>query len=145
MSTEKIITGLTPHLETAEKAVAAVKDPRLREIAFGRILDHLLASHNPGSDKTSSVSTEKYLAKQTSKTTTSTGVTAWLKELVEEGVFAEPKSIRQIIQELSNRSHHLRSTDLTRQMQQLCHEKTLRRRKQAPAGGGKELFHWSNW
>ena len=145
MNSNNATTDLTPHLEIAEKAVAAVKDPRLREIAFGRILDHLLASKNSDPSKTDFAVIGKQPGGKPKTKTASTGTSAWLRELVDEGFFAEPKSIKQILQELSNRSHHLRGTDLTRQMQQLCHDKLLRRRKQASASGGKEVFHWSNW
>ena len=143
MSSEQ--TNLTPQLEAAEKAVAAVKDPRLREIAFSRILDHLLSSKNSDTSRAASVATRKQTRNQIKASTASTGTSAWLRELVDEGFFAEPKSIKQTLQELSNRSHHLRGPDLTRQIQQLCHGRILRRRKQAPADGGKEVFHWSNW
>ena len=145
MSTRKTTTDLTPDLETAEKAVAAVKNPRLREIAFGRILDHLLSSKNPDPVKSTRAETRKTTPEKRDAKASSSGVTAWLRELVDEGLFSEPRSMKEILQELSDCSHHLRGTDLTRQLQNLCHDKILRRRRQAPAGGGREVFHWSNW
>jgi hypothetical protein len=145
MSAEKTAADLTPHIEAAEKAVAAVKDPRLREIAFGRILDHLLATNSSTPVRANHAAAEGTVLKKSKTKAGSTGVTAWLRELVEEGFFSDPQSVKNIIQEFGNRSHHVRGTDLTRQLQNFCHDKVLRRRKQMPADGGKEVFHWSNW
>lgn len=135
----------TSDLETAELAVAAVKDPRLREIAFGRILDHLLTSKEPKADCEPASAKPKPSTEKAEQKRSSSGVTAWLRELVDERFFSEPKSMSQILEELSNRSHHLRAQDLTKQLQCFCHDKALRRRKQAPADGKREVFHWSNW
>src|SRR5262245_46132716 len=145
MNNEMTGADLSPHIETAEKAVAAVKDPRLREIAFARILDHLLTSKNSAPAKSNHAVSKKPGRQARETKAASTGVTAWLRELVDEGFFSEPRPMKQIIQELSNRSHHLRDTDLTRQLQNFCHDKLLRRRKQSSAEGGREVFHWSNW
>jgi len=143
MNIKNLAVDLAPHLEAAEKVVVSIKDPRLREIAFGRILDHLLApGKNSNFDGAVSPTVSKQLAK---KPKSSGGVTAWLQELVADSFFSEPRSAKQILDELSNRSHHLRGADLTRQLQKLCHTKVLRRRKQSPVAGGAELFHWSNW
>jgi len=145
MNPKTIAKKLTPHLHTAEEAVANVKDPRLREIAFGRILDHLLGTGHNNPDHTSPSGVEKRPSGKIKAKPASTGVMAWLKELVGEGFFSEPRSMNQIIEELNNRSHHLKAGDLTKQMQLLCHAKLLRRRKQPSVAGGKVLFHWSNW
>src|SRR5580765_4555823 len=103
---------LTPHVKTAEAAVATITDPRLREIAFGRILDHLLKSQNA-----TSVGQRTTVRKSTStrpvSRNPSNGVRAWVRELVTDSFFSEPKSLKHILEELSNRSHHLRMTDLT--------------------------------
>jgi hypothetical protein len=144
MNMDTTVHDLTPHVQTAEKAVATITDPRLREIAFGRILDHLLKSQGTVSETTTGSASRKR-SPNTSGRRSSQGVRAWMRELVDEQFFSEPKSLKQIVEELSNRSHHLRSTDLTSPLQNLCHNKVLRRRKQAGAGGGKEVLHWSNW
>jgi hypothetical protein len=144
MNTQSTTTELTLNLQTAEAVVAIVKDPKLREIAFGCVLKHLLGKKK-GDPVEPAVAAPLGRVKKSVRPSSSNGTMAWLNELVSEGFFSQPKSVKQIIQELSNRSHHLRGADLTRQLQQLCHDRMLRRRKQAASEGGKEVFHWSNW
>lgn len=138
----------TALIAQAEKAVANVKDDRLRGIAFERVLDHLLStsggqtiSHQPTHTTTHKQSSANKHAEQKP----ATGTLAWLTELYEEGFFREAKCLKDISEELSNRSHRLKSTDLTFPLQKLCHDKKLRRNKQAPAEGGRKVFHWYNW
>src|SRR5438093_700611 len=95
MNTEMTAAHLTPYIETAEKAVATVKDPRLREIAFGRILDHLLASKKPDPVKSNHAATKKLGREKREAKAAPTGVTAWLRELVDEGFFSEPRFMKE--------------------------------------------------
>ena len=145
MSTDDIMQDLVSSLEIANGAVAAVEDQRLREIAFGRILDYLLASKKSGGAILTEGPSTESLARKLERKKPSKGASAWLRELTSDGFFTQPRSLKEILQELSNRSHHLRRTDLTSPLQHLCHDKVLRRRKQAAADSVKEVFHWSNW
>lgn len=136
-------------IANAENAVANVKDNRLREIAFERVLDHLLIS----SDQSGAL---RRIGKRPIKSTPlnqtpkaerrkKEGPLSWLRELTEEGFFVQPKSLKDILKELSNRSHRLRPTDLTLPLQTLCHERKLRRERQSASEGEKKVFHWYNW
>lgn len=135
----------------AEKAVADVKDPKLREIAFSQVLSHLLSS---SSDVEEPVRQKRGAASKVRKSPNSSARTAkakvdgpkgWLRELADEDFFAKPQSLRQILEELGNRSHHLPATGLTSPLQSLCHEKVLRRKRMPPADGKAPVYHWSNW
>ncbi len=134
-------------IKQAEEAVANVKDERLREIAFERVLDHLLSGTDDQAGSGHQIKTEVHKSKLTRKESAkpASGTLAWLADLHEEGFFKEPKSLKDILEELSNRSHLLKSTDLTWPLQKLCHDKMLRRRQQVPAEGGHKVFHWYNW
>ncbi len=135
-------------IDKAQSAVANVKDDQLRGIAFGRILDHLLSdssTHDLPRTQSRNVSKSPTHRAMSPKQSTSTGTLAWLTDLHEEGFFKEPKSLKEIVQELSNRSHRLKSTDLTWPLQKLCHDKKLRRNQQVPAEGSRKVFHWYNW
>ena len=137
-------------LEDAEKQVAGIKDEKFREIAFSKLVSHLLdgnSSVNGDDDdsrKKPKVKTAKRVASNAGKSKTE-GPKAWLEELIDEKFFSKPKSSADIREELETRSHHLSATAITFPLQTLCHEKKLRRKKIAPENGGKVALHWVNW
>jgi hypothetical protein len=133
-------------VKTAEEAVGAMKDPKLREIAFAQVLAKLLGrdkepparpaqgSKGDGATKAGESSGKK-----------ASGVTAWLRELISEGFFATPRHVQTILQELEERGHHLKPQDITKQLGLLCVAKELRRKKLPPTGGKAPVWHYSNW
>ncbi len=137
-------------LEDAEKQVAGIKDVKFREIAFSKLVSHLLDGSTSDSDgegspeKKSKAKPMKRGAGKAPKAKTD-GPKAWLEELINEKFFSKPKSSADIREELESRSHHLRATDLTGPLALLCHEKLLRRKKMASEKGGKTFWHWVNW
>ncbi|MEO7991365.1 MAG: hypothetical protein ABI663_17570 [Chryseolinea sp.] len=150
----------TKVFEDAEKAVAGIKNERLREIAFEKLVNHLLNGKPKKSDAVDDSDEEdeeievkktKKKRRSAKKTTTDSsrkstdGPKAWLRELADEGFFKEPKSSSDIREELETQSHHLRPTDLTKPLESLCHERLLRRKKVAPEEGKKAVLHWVNW
>lgn len=137
--------------EEAEKQVAGIKNDKLKEIAFSKLLSHLLDGDNSGEvapDGKSSVKRKAKAVKSSSSKAAkskSEGPMAWIEELIDEGFFKKPQSSASIREELETRSHHLSATDVTRPLQTLCHDRKLRRKKIAPDGGTKTILHWVNW
>jgi hypothetical protein len=142
--------------EDAESAVSGIKNEKLREIAFEKLVNHLLTDQSKTSEDNSEE--EKFKKKKSKKKRTvskgSNSVTdkskidgpkAWLRELITEGFFKKLKSSSNIREELETRSHHLKASDLTLPLESLCHERLLRRKKAAPENGGKAVLHWVNW
>jgi len=129
-------------ISRAEKSVVNVKEERLREIAFGKVLDHLLNASTSVLDqsetRTNPFSRSKLKVEKKNKFS---GPRAWLNELVQENFFLQPKSMKEMLTELKCRSHHLKAPDLTLSLQNLCEEKKLRR---LPKIKGKRL-QWVNW
>lgn len=141
MNSEKIATDLTPHLEAAEKAVAAVKDPRLREIAFGRILDHLLAPKALNSDQAKPVtgvkrSSEKAAEKIKSPEKDRSGATGGLRSLVDEGKLDSPRTASEIIDLLKQDGRHYSKPSVLMGLLNLVRERVLTRFKE------KEEKNW---
>lgn len=135
-------------ISEAEKAVESVKEPRLKEIAFERILNHLLGSSSEPPEievKNSKRIKRKSKTKSTNTAPKTDGTLVWLRELVDEGFFKKPKSSKDIQDELDKRSHRLKATDLTLPLQTLCREKLLRRDRISKKEGEKKLLHWYNW
>lgn len=123
----------------AEKAVASVKDPELKRIAFQKILDELLGL--PGTSiGRSSKKRPAAVAKQ--KRGSRGGPHAHIDELVHEGFFKKPRTIAHVKAELENQGHHIPLTSLSGPLQKLCQRKTLRRQK-IKASGKKQTFAYS--
>ena len=133
-------------VKVASEAVSAVKDEKLKEIAFAQVLAHILSDGKPpgGSDKIDRKKSSPQ-AGATRAQKKAGGTTSFLRELVDDDFFKSPQNSKTILAELANRSHHLRGSDLTAPLENLCHDKILRRKKIAPAEGKAALWHWSNW
>jgi hypothetical protein len=128
----------------AEKAVAHVKDPELRRIAYQKILEDLLS--NPSKKPGSATSTKPAPAKGGGGATPkASGPQAYVEELVAEGFFDKQKTITQVRAELENRGHHIPTTSLSGPMQKLCQRRVLRRQKASGSDEKKQTFAYSNW
>ncbi|MBI3185575.1 MAG: hypothetical protein HYZ28_25840 [Myxococcales bacterium] len=134
----------------AEVAVAAVKDPELRRVAFERVLSSLLERSIPDAAEITHRRTASVQATPTSKRggASRAGPKARVEELVEDGFFAKPKTIAQVKAELANRGHHIPLTSLSGPLQTLTQARTLRRSRLSAPGetnGGKASYAYSNW
>jgi phage protein D len=131
-------------VERAEKAVAAVKDPELKRIAFQKILESLIS--NGGEEVKEAPQRTRVSRAAASKPANKGrgGPAAYLSELVEEGFFKKPKTIAAVKAELENRGHHIPLTSLSGPLQKKCQDRVLRRQKiNAPGKNG--TFAYSNW
>jgi hypothetical protein len=129
----------------AEQAVASVKDPELKRIAFQKVLDDLLAPVPESSVRSKPAAPEvKRKTPATRRRAARGGTQAYLDELVEEDFFKKPKTIANVKAELENRGHHIPLTSLSGPLQRLCQRKVLRRQK-INASGKKQAFAYSNW
>jgi hypothetical protein len=122
----------------AEKAVASVKDPDLKRIAFERVLGDLLSQSSPPSARNKSGG--KTRAKTLAPASKS-GPKAYIEEMIGDGFFTEPKTISMVKNELENHGHHIATTSLSGPLQKLCQEKALRRQKSKDLGA----FAYSKW
>jgi hypothetical protein len=124
---EKIYSALAVE---AEAAVASVKDPELRRVAFEKILATLLDQSSldksekrpKRDDKAVSIKMRRKLGK---------GPKAYLEELVGEGFFKNPQTIAAVKAELANRGRHIALTSISGPLQSLTQERRLRREKVA--------------
>jgi len=67
-----------------------------------------------------------------------------LQDLADENFFQNPKSMKNMIEELKNRSYHYKLGDLTRPLQSMTRDKILRR-DSIKNEEGKTKLHWVNW
>lgn len=125
----------------AEIAVAAVKDPDLKRIAFQKILDDLLGVSAPPHRKTRAEKQSGESKKASTVKAAKGGPKAYVEELIGDGFFEKPQTISQVKAELQNLGHHIPITSLSGPLQKLCQEKRLRRQKLGASGS----FAYSDW
>jgi hypothetical protein len=81
----------------AEAAVAAVKDPELKRIAFQKVLDDLLSTApKPTGKKGRANAARKVGESRPKKRAKRGGPQAYLQEMVDEEFFKKPKTIAQV-------------------------------------------------
>jgi hypothetical protein len=127
----------------AEKAVASVKDPSLKQIAFQKILDDLLSTGDQNTQTSSPKKVKKVRAEKLRGSARS-GPTQYIQELIGDGFFKKPKTISEVKAELGNRGHHIALTSLSGPLQNLCKARVLRRNK-AKSAGKRHTFVYSMW
>ena len=136
----------------AEAAVAAVKDPELKRVAFQKVLDDLLGTRpapearqkprrtRSGRSSKGSTATKKSVAR--------IGPQGYVQLMVDDGFFKKPKTIAQVKAELENQGHHIALSSLSGPLQKLCQRqhRVLRRNKTKPSGKGKkQTYAYSEW
>jgi hypothetical protein len=124
----------------AERAVALVKDPDLKRIAFQRVLDDLLGSSQPKQNKASGRS-RKVRKESLGRSASKAGPKAHIEELIEDGFFKKPKPISEVRTALENLGHHIPLTSLSGPLQKLCQQKQLRRQRLAES----KSYAYSEW
>lgn len=128
----------------AEKAVAGVKDPELRRIAFQKVLDDLLAGAVGSTARRPNTRGKSPTARPRKSQAAKGGPQAYAEELVGDGFFKKPKTIAHVKAELENRGHHIPLTSLSGPLQKLCQRKMLRRQR-IKTSDKKQTFAYSNW
>lgn len=131
----------------AEQAVASVKDPEIKKVAFQTVLQHLLGGTR--GNREGSEAPRKPGPTETKRTERSgkkkAGLMDRLGELVSDGFFEKPKAVPDVVKALAERACHVRGSDLTWQMAALVDKRTLRRKKEATGKGGRKVWAYSNW
>ena len=82
--------------------------------------------------------------KTRSATASGRGPMEWVRGLIQERWFSEPRSINDILAELERRGASYKRTDLTRQLLSLVRDEELTRQKRKPSDGGRVAWHYEN-
>jgi hypothetical protein len=137
----------------AEAAVAAVKDPELRRVAFEKILATLLEAEAPSSagpkshPKLAKAASENLHEVKRPARQAREGPKAYVETLIDDGFFKKQRTIAEVKEELANRGHHIALTSLSGPLMKLTQRRRLRRQKIAANGGKgtKTAYGYSNW
>jgi membrane protein involved in colicin uptake len=128
----------------AEKAVASVKDPSLKQIAFQKVLDDLLGANEQERPSPSRRGTTRKPKIEKIRGSSRGGPTQYIQELIGDNFFRKLKTISEVKAELGNRGHHIALTSLSGPLQNLCKARVLRRQK-LKASGKRHTFAYSIW
>ena len=139
------------HIEAAIKRAEAdlqlVQEPSLRSVAFPALLAFELGEHSGSAPKVPVTGhpVQRAVRKRQIEPGKRAGPVDWVLELNDEGFFDEGRTMRDILSKLAERGHHLRDTDLTRQLQGLVARRILRRHKKRRNEGEAEVWHYVRW
>src|SRR5437762_11664463 len=149
MATDTKAAAYAALASEAELAVAAVKDPELRRVAFEKILTTLIEEKAPsrgGSHSTRDTNTRTKGPAASAGTKSQSGPKHYIEELISESFFKDQRTIAEVKAELANRGRHIALTSLSGPLQKLTQERRLRRQKTTANGkGSKTTYAYSNW
>lgn len=120
-----------------ESAVSSVKDPHLRGIIAGVIMQRILQEvENYEASASAAVlpSTSSVSGSQIRKS----GTQARILDLRDEKFFAEPRRLEQVLEELRIRGYHHNKSDVRMSLLRLARKKLLRR---IPLGDGRQRMY----
>lgn len=136
--------GYQQKISVAEAAVAGMTDPQLKQVAFAKILEQLLAESAGVASGAVKIKGAPTGTAQRQSSVGRGGPVAHIEELIADGFFGEPRTLGDVRTELANRGHHIPRTSLSGPLQLLCQRKVLRRMKHR-INGSKEVFGYSIW
>jgi len=120
-----------------EVAVSSIKDPHLRGIIAGVIMQRILQEvENDEADASATVlpSTSSVSGNEIRKS----GTQARILDLRDERFFAEPRRLGQVLEELRIRGYHHNKSDVRMSLLRLARKKSLRR---IPLGEGRQRMY----
>jgi len=120
-----------------EVAVSSIKDPHLRGIIAGVIMQRILQeveNDEAGASATVLPSTSSVSGNEIRKS----GTQARILDLRDERFFAEPRRLEQVLEELRIRGYHHNKSDVRMSLLRLARKKSLRR---IPLGEGRQRMY----
>lgn len=120
-----------------ESAVSSIKDPHLRGVVAGVIMQRILqdvGSYEESASATGLPSTSSVSGSQIRKS----GTQARILDLGAEGFFGEPRRLEQVLEELRIRGYHHNKSDVRMSLLRLARKKALRR---IPLGEGRQRVY----
>jgi len=143
MPTEKKEPAYAAIAAEAVEAVASVKDPELRRVAFEKILATLLDRRIPARGTRQGKSLRSAENEQSNRTDRQVkkhkgGPKAFIEELIGDDFFKKQRTIADVKAELANRGHHIPLTSLSGPLQSLTQDRRLRRQKAPGDRKGKK-------
>ena len=120
-----------------EAAVSGVKDPHLRGVIGGVIMQRILAevsdSHRPPAARAVSSS-----ASDSGAQVRKGGTQARIMDLRSDSFFREPRRLEEVLEELQVRGYHHNKSDVRMSLLRLARKKSLRR---IPLGEGRQRMY----
>ncbi len=130
----------------AQSVAQEVSDPQLREIAFGKILETLLAPARSVLGQSVPETRVKAEPRHERRAPARArhGPTAWVEEIRGEGFFKDGKTLGALTEEVRARGHNVESKNLTEPLEKLVKSKRLRRTR-ASSGGERGVWVYTDY
>jgi hypothetical protein len=136
-------------VESAEAVTSGVSDPQLRAIAFGRVLDHLLAggaTQSPTQIQREGTEPPRHRAPSGVRPPSSrSGPSAWINSLRDEGFFTKQKPLAEVTEAVRAQGHNIDSKNVTDPLERLVQSKVLRRERKPTDGSTRVVWLYSNY
>jgi hypothetical protein len=133
-------------IETAQSVTQGIGDPQLRGIAFGKVLERLLAGEPLA--LTPHVERPDSSPPRPPKVTGPPGregPNAWVDSLVAEGFFSKSRSLADVTEAVRAQGHNVESKNVTAPLEKLLQSKVLRRERKASVTAKRGLWMYSNY
>jgi len=138
---KKMISEKIKELSQDAKKLVEDVDGDIKSDAFKVVFRKLLDESYSGALSKNNIASIK---KPEEKSSAKKGPKYHLTELKTEGFFEKPKNMKNILDELKNRTYYYKAQDLTLLLRNLVQEKILRRVEQKN-DKDKKVLHWVNW
>lgn len=145
MTERDFLQHLRTAIETAQTVTAGIADPQLRSVAFGKVLDHLIASPTgPVTLTRARVAKSPRPKSARAPRAPHDGPTAWVEALRSEGFFAAPKSLADLTEAVCARGHKVESKNVTEPLEKLVRAKILKRERKPSEGEKRGVWMYVN-
>jgi hypothetical protein len=120
---DKLLEASRQAARDVESAVAAVKDPHLRGVIAGVIMQRILDEVDTNENVASGTASAAYSGDPVRKS----GTQARILDLQADNFFREPRRLEEVLEELRIRGYHHNKSDARMSLLRLARKKLLRR------------------
>ena len=123
---EKLLEVARQAAREVESAVSAVKDPHLRRVIAGVIMQRILDEVDTN-EKSSSAAVSAESSSFLGSAARKTGTQSRILDLRADSFFREPRRLEEVLEELRIRGYHHNKSDVRMSLLRLARKKLLRR------------------
>ena len=130
----------------AERAVQGVEDVETRRLAFSGVLSHLLDRDSQGPSTVSKSDAPSFQSPTKSRHRgLASGPSVWVAGLIQEGFFANPRTIGDVVIRLAEVGHHVLSKDVSYPLARFCELHKLRRSRSGKDRKGRPVWIYTGY
>ena len=125
-SIEKLLEASRQAAREVESAVSAIKDPHLRRVVAGVIMQRILDEVDTG-EKTTSTDPSRASSSNAADAVQKSGTQSRILDLRADSFFRDPRRLEEVLEELRIKGYHHNKSDIRMSLLRLARKKLLRR------------------